>query len=264
MIEFLEYLKKFFNFFNNKNIVYRTKGNKKVFYYFLDNKCIELKGTNNIISLKCKLKNLKGLKIKVKGSNNYIKIEGPVKFKNSTIAITGNNNIFILRKPARNVKNCYFRLCGLSKVFIGKDCGLNMGLYAIINNNYKKSHKLQIGNGVFIGKDVIIRTSDGHAIIDPNTKLAINEPRDVIIGNNVWIGARNVLLKGSYISDGSIIGAQSTVSRQFKTPNVIIAGNPAKIIKTNIIWDVRNYGEYMQEEYNNNQCAKGEWCEIFV
>lgn len=249
MFGFLKYFKNKFDAFKNRNIIYTIKNAKKSFVVFNFKNNFSLKGKNNIISLKCKLKELRGLKIKVKGSNNYIKIEGPVKFKNSTIEITGNNNIFILRKPARTVKNCYFKLCGLSKVFIGKDCGLNMGLYAIINNNYKKSHKLQIGNGVFIGKDVIIRTSDGHAIIDPNTKLALNEPKDVVIGNNVWIGARNMILKGSYIADGSIIGAQSVVNKKFKTPNVIIAGNPAKIVRENISWDSRSYGEYMKEEH---------------
>ena len=119
--------------------------------------------------------------------------------------------------------------------------------YAIINNNFKNKHKLTIGKGVFIGKDVIIRTSDGHAIIDPETGLAINEPQDIEIGDNVWIGARNMILKGTKIPSGSIVGAQSVVNKKFETTNVLIAGNPAKIIRNNVFWDVRDFGRYMKE-----------------
>ncbi|MBO5445964.1 acyltransferase [bacterium] len=207
-----------------------------------------IKGNNNVIKFHLDTKTLpKNFNLTINGSNNYIEIIGPIKFNNTTIEIEGNENIFKIKKPARVVKNCYFCLEGLAEVNIDEDCGLNMGLYAIINNNFKNKHKLTIGKGVFIGKDVIIRTSDGHAIIDPETGLAINEPQDIEIGDNVWIGARNMILKGTKIPSGSIVGAQSVVNKKFETTNVLIAGNPAKIIRNNVFWDVRDFGRYMKE-----------------
>jgi virginiamycin A acetyltransferase len=52
----------------------------------------------------------------------------------------------------------------------------------------------------------------------------------VIIGNNVWIGDRVLILSGAHISDGSVIGAGSIVTKNCPLFS-IVAGSPAKIIK---------------------------------
>ena len=52
----------------------------------------------------------------------------------------------------------------------------------------------------------------------------------IIIGNNVWIGSRVVILKGVNIGDNTVVSAGSVVTKSFPS-NVIIAGAPAKIIK---------------------------------
>ena len=60
-----------------------------------------------------------------------------------------------------------------------------------------------------------------------------NYDKDVIttyIGNDVWIGANAVILKGVKIGDGAIIGASSVVTKHVP-PYAIVVGNPAKIIK---------------------------------
>ncbi len=53
---------------------------------------------------------------------------------------------------------------------------------------------------------------------------------DVTIGNDVWIGARTIILSGVNIGDGACIGAGSVVTRDVP-PYSIVAGNPARIIK---------------------------------
>ena len=57
---------------------------------------------------------------------------------------------------------------------------------------------------------------------------AISTP--TIIGKNVFIGTRSIILKGSKIGDNTIIGAGSVVAGEIPC-NVIAAGNPCKIIK---------------------------------
>jgi acetyltransferase-like isoleucine patch superfamily enzyme len=216
----------------------------KVFFKGIN---LSIKGCNNIIYFKnYKQSSFKNLKISITGSNNYIEINGPIVFFNTEMELNNNDNVFIIQKTNKPVKKCYFCLSGLSEVNISSDCGLNMGLYAIINNNYKERHKLIIGKGVFIGKDVIIRTSDGHSLIDPETKLAINEPQDVIIGDNVWIGARSVILKGAKIPQGSVVGAQSLVNKKYDTSHILLAGIPAKIRREDVYWDIMDYNEYMR------------------
>jgi acetyltransferase-like isoleucine patch superfamily enzyme len=50
------------------------------------------------------------------------------------------------------------------------------------------------------------------------------------VGNDVWIGANSVVLKGRTIGDGAIVGAGSIVTRDVP-PYAIVAGNPARLIK---------------------------------
>jgi acetyltransferase-like isoleucine patch superfamily enzyme len=60
---------------------------------------------------------------------------------------------------------------------------------------------------------------------------------DVIIGNDVWIGTDSLILSGVNIGDGAIVGARSVVTKNVE-PYAIVAGNPAKQIKTRFTDDV--------------------------
>ena len=81
-----------------------------------------------------------------------------------------------------------------------------------------------------------LRTSDSHSILDGNAKR-INPGGDIEIGNHVWIGNEVVVLKGSVIPENCIVGARSIVTSSLRaTPNSMIAGIPAKVLKTNINW----------------------------
>lgn len=54
---------------------------------------------------------------------------------------------------------------------------------------------------------------------------------DVIIGNDVWVGQNALILSGVTIGDGAVIGAHAVVGRDVP-PYTIVAGNPAKPIRT--------------------------------
>ena len=88
------------------------------------------------------------------------------------------------------------------------------------------SGNLFIGNDTHIAIDVYINTHD-HGY-DFNNKPI---PKPLTIGKNVFIGAKSIILYNcNYIGDNVIIGAGSVVTKDVPN-NVIIAGNPAKIIK---------------------------------
>lgn len=90
---------------------------------------------------------------------------------------------------------------------------------------------IEIGEGCAIGRDVIIRSYDGHKI---NGECTISSP--IHIGKHVWIGQRATILKGVTIGDGAIIGAGSIVTKDIPA-NSLALGIPAKVIKTNISWE---------------------------
>jgi acetyltransferase-like isoleucine patch superfamily enzyme len=55
--------------------------------------------------------------------------------------------------------------------------------------------------------------------------------KDVIIGKKCWIGMNAIILPGVQLGDNTIVGAGSVVTKPFPDGNILIAGNPAKIIK---------------------------------
>lgn len=79
-------------------------------------------------------------------------------------------------------------------------------------------------------------TYDGHPIFDADSGLMLNPPRDITIGDHVWIAAKASILKGVSIQDGSIIAFGSIVTRDVGE-KCIVAGSPAKKIKGNIKWE---------------------------
>lgn len=90
---------------------------------------------------------------------------------------------------------------------------------------------IEIGIGCAIARDVVIRSYDGHKIVDEN----YSSVRDIRIGNHVWIGQGAQILKGVTIGDGSIIAAGSIVTKDIP-PHCLAAGVPAKVIREDIMW----------------------------
>lgn len=97
--------------------------------------------------------------------------------------------------------------------------------------------KIQMGSDCLLSNGVGIYSTDFHTIYSyEDRSIIINKNKNVIIGNHVWIGIGSQILKGSRIADDSVVGASSLVSGQFELSNIVIAGNPARCCKDNIIW----------------------------
>lgn len=111
------------------------------------------------------------------------------------------------------------------------DCkgGLTIGNNSVINSTCRIDNRgtVTIGNNVSISQDVIILTAD-HDMDSPDFK-GRNKP--VVIEDYVWIGTRATVLPGCTIGRGAIVAAGSIVTKNVLPFNVV-AGNPAKIIKT--------------------------------
>lgn len=94
--------------------------------------------------------------------------------------------------------------------------------------NLRCAKKISIGKSSMIASDVTITDSDWHGIYDRTDYVAL--PKEVEIEENVWIGERSIVLKGSKIGKNSIIGAGSVVAGDIPE-NCVFAGNPAKFVK---------------------------------
>ena len=95
-----------------------------------------------------------------------------------------------------------------------------------------------IGNDVLLGWDITIMDNDGgHVIRNLSDNSITNIAEKIIIENHVWVSAEASILKGKKISTGSIVGYKANVcGLKSEIKNVILAGNPAKIIKEDVVW----------------------------
>lgn len=186
-----------------------------------------LKKTKQIIF---NIRNYCFCKIKIGSHNKTWTFHGlPIirKAKNSTITI-GKDFVAcsIPRKNSISIIQKVF-LCtekSNSQILIGENVGISGVTISALST-------IKIGNNVMLGSGVLITDNDSHPInfSDRYDKAKI-KALPITIEDNVFIGARSIILKGVTIGKGSVIGAGSVVTKNIKA-NTIAVGNPAVAIK---------------------------------
>ncbi len=140
-----------------------------------------------------------------------------------------NNTLF--SNPIGRPQRCVFALDHQAELIIGANVGMS---FTAINCQ----KRIVIGNNVLIGGGTCIYDSDYHQIDPINRRLnkgRINK-KEVIIEDNVFIGAHSLILKGVVIGENSVIGAGSVVAKSIPS-NEIWAGNPARFVSKILIND---------------------------
>ncbi len=207
------------------NITNKGKNNKAVY--------VTADGTKHL------LKKIPKGRILFNGNNNYVEIHEPFDDTQLDIRVTHNVKIKIMgSKRKRNIT--ILKLSSPDKpnnknnVVIGENLSCPYGLKI---NLARGNGDVIIGDNCMFSTDLLIRTGDGHSIFDTETGKLINPNKSIFIGNNVWCGVYVRIFKGAKISDNSIVGACSVVTKEFNETNIIVAGNPAQIVRRNIKWD---------------------------
>ncbi len=118
-------------------------------------------------------------------------------------------------------------------VYFGSGRNIRIGNRSGIGKRANIQGPLIIGDCVMMGPEVMIYTRN-HESSQTNIPMidqGETDAQEVTIGNDVWIGARVIILPGVSIGDGCIIGAGSVVTKNIP-PYSIVGGVPAKIIKS--------------------------------
>lgn len=125
------------------------------------------------------------------------------------------------------IQPCVFNIATAgAEIKIGENVGIS-------GSTINATKCITIGNNVLIGSGCIITDTDSHPI---NWQDRVNNENNntkslpIVIEDNVFIGARSIILKGVTIGKNSVIGAGSVVTKSIPA-NCIAGGNPAKVIK---------------------------------
>jgi acetyltransferase-like isoleucine patch superfamily enzyme len=111
---------------------------------------------------------------------------------------------------------------GLGRIDIG-DCVLMSP-----GSRISASDEVTIGDGTMFANGAYVTDSDWHMIYDRTERDPT--PTPVHIGRNCWLGDGSVVLKGVTVGENSVVAARAVVTRDVP-PNVVVAGNPAKVVK---------------------------------
>ena len=123
-----------------------------------------------------------------------------------------------------------------SKISVTGTLVVGNGVTIVAESAIFARQRVRIGDGVLISWDVLIMDTDAHRIYDAGGNH-INEDAPVRIGNAVWIGCRSLVLKGVNIADGVVVAAASTLTRSVESPNVMVGGSPAVVVRDCVRWE---------------------------
>lgn len=106
--------------------------------------------------------------------------------------------------------------------FVGHHCGINVG------------RAVRIGKNCLLATGVMIYDQDGHPLDAVRRRAGEPTPQEdiapVTLGDDVWVGAGAVILKGVTVGDRAVIAARSVVTKDVPA-DAVAAGNPARVVK---------------------------------
>lgn len=124
-----------------------------------------------------------------------------------------------------------------SKISVHKDGQVDFGCNFNISaeSSIVCSKQISFGDGCLLSWDILIMDTDLHKIYDNNSKEQVNNSKDIIVGDNVWVGCRTTILKGVKIANGCVVAAGSVITKSCTEQNSIYT-DKKESLRTNICW----------------------------
>lgn len=175
-----------------------------------------------------------------------------------------NKEVNIMKRVIRKIMKTWYKLTGNDESFLkikieqfkewGGVCGLDFKFYGEMP---VEPYLVEIGNDVTIAAGAKLLTHD-NSIIKCNVSATDYFGR-IKIGNSCFLGTNSILLPGVTLGNHTIVGAGSVVTKSFPEGNVVIAGNPAKIICTTKEFADKKRGLSINMDVDNRRENKKEF-----
>lgn len=165
------------------------------------------------------------------GADNSITIGKGSLIHKMELYVRGCDNSVEIGKSCIIGHNCSIRIEGNEcKVTIGDGTTMTRDIHICVQED---GMSITIGKDCMFSNNIIVRTSDSHPIYKDGQR--INPAAPIVIGNHVWIAPETTILKGVTIGDNCILASKSLLTKSV-AESCLVAGLPAKVVKTGVNW----------------------------
>lgn len=173
------------------------------------------------------------LKLCLRGSGNRVLLHPGTRFVRPSLMCEGRDacvEIF----GGSHLRGLHIFLGGGegARISVGPDCTTE-GVQVI----GRGSCGLVIGEDCMFADEVLVRLTDSHPLRDAETGRILNrQTGPLTIGRHTWVGQKACLTKNARIPADTVIGLGSVVTGAFSEEGTCLGGNPARVIRRNVIW----------------------------
>lgn len=149
-----------------------------------------------------------------------LRVMGPRSLQISGPSISVGDHVHFMALPDKPVRLAVFE--GLGSIDIGDFSIVNPGV------RISSASAIKTGHSCMFAMNAYLSDADWHDI--DHRIFAPGKTAPITLGDNVWIGDSALVTKGVTIGENSVVGAWSVVTKNVPD-NVVVAGNPARIVR---------------------------------
>lgn len=205
------------------------------FYYLPFRQAIYLP----ILLYKPKFKSLKGTIRIQSDSVNF----GMIQMGRPIVPIYPNTGIMWENKGGQVILKGKTVIGNNSYISIGEKGNLDIASDFIASSSLKLVcfYSITIKENVRFGWDILMMDTDFHRLKNMDGAFIGTAVKPIVLGNNIWIGTKTVILKGAMIPPYCIVGACSLVNKKYEVPShSLLSGIPAVLKKTGLWRDIND------------------------